>query len=177
MEWVFRNQVHPHVTQSLSKNFVLSHLAVVSGPHATMSIICVSSHLRVHSIIVKLLLLRVWNGVRVEPTSRASTLTRDDTNLLMALIDTSRTIPFHLFQPDMCVERDSLCLSHFQLALFTVYSRWILRSQQRKAAIVVATARERIIAALKLSGHLLVGCASTRHQHHVKTRESEYRYR
>lgn len=34
-----------------------THLAVISGPHATVSIVRVCSHLRVHSIIVMLLLL------------------------------------------------------------------------------------------------------------------------
>lgn len=114
-----------------------------------MSIVRVRSHLRVNSIIVMLLLLCGWNGVRIEPTSAASIFTRYDTNLLAVLVDVPRAIPLHLFQ------------------------RWILRSKQRKAAIVVAATRERIVAALELARHLLIGGATARHQHHVKTRKSE----
>lgn len=46
----------------------------------------------------------------------------------------------------------------------------ILWSELRVAAVVPAAARKRIVAALELARHLLVGGAAPRHQNHVEAR-------
>lgn len=53
----------------------------------------------------------------------------------------------------------------------------ILWSELRVATVVPAAAREWIVAALELAGHLLVGGASSRHQHHVEARQAKDWYR
>jgi hypothetical protein len=51
--------------------------------------------------------------------------------------------------------------------------RWILRPTQCVTTVVPTASRERIVAALKLAGDLLVGGSASRNEHHVKAREAE----
>lgn len=48
-----------------------------------------------------------------------------------------------------------------------------LWSKLRVTAIVPATARERIVAALEFARHLFVGRSAARHQHHVEAGQTE----
>jgi len=53
------------------------------------------------------------------------------------------------------------------------HSPGILRSELCVAAVVPTAARERIVAALEFSRHLLIGCPTPRHQYHVEAGQSE----
>lgn len=52
-----------------------------------------------------------------------------------------------------------------------------LRAELRIAAVVPAATRERVVAALELASHLLIGGAATRHQHHVEASQTKDRNR
>lgn len=133
-------------------------------------VVRVSLDLCVHSIIVvrliRLHLRRMIVGVET------CGVACDDADLLTVLVGTSRAMLLRVFQPVGSKQRGSVTLAASQLSALR-YSRWELWTAEGVTAVVPTASRERVVAALELSGDLFVGRTSPRHEHHVEASKAE----